>query len=244
VVVVSGDLTQRARKAQFAEARDFLQRIETPKIVIPGNHDIPLYNVMARFFRPLANYRRYISDDMWPAYRDGEIAVLGMNTARSFARAGGSISRSQIEYARRFFCETGPGLTKVLVTHHPFDFPQTIADKHLVRRARHAIVALAACGADLYLAGHAHVPFSGLSARRYKAAHRTALIVQAGTGISTRTRSEPNSINLIVIDRPYIRVQNFDWDHEQAEFTGRSISDFKHTPDGWQASQDKQALAS
>jgi 3',5'-cyclic AMP phosphodiesterase CpdA len=243
VVVVSGDLTQRARPAQFQEARGFLQAIAVPKVVIPGNHDIPLYNVVARFLRPLANYRKFISREPWPAYRDEAMAILGMNTARSLARAEGSISDSQIEYARAFFCSAGPEVIKILVTHHPFDFPETVAEKHLVRRARRAIVALAACEADLYLAGHAHVPYSGLTARRYKAAHRAALIVQAGTGVSTRTRSGPNSFNLIVVEPPYVRVQHFDWDRETSGFVGKSVSDFKETGAGWQATKEKRQTA-
>jgi len=239
VVVVSGDLTQRARRAEFEQARDFLQRIEQPKVVIPGNHDIPLYNMFARFLRPLTNYRKYISDEAWPVYQDEEIVVLGLNTARSYTRAGGSISRSQIEYTRRFFCSADPGLTKILVTHHPFDCAETV-DKHPVRRARRAVLALAACDADLYLSGHAHVPFCGLTARRYRAAHRTALIVQAGTGVSTRTRSDPNSFNVIVIQKPFIRVQHFDWDAGRSVFVGRAVSEFRHTPQGWQAVSDAE----
>jgi len=82
VVVVSGDLTQRARAWQFREARDFLAALPQPQVVVPGNHDVPLYNVALRFADPLANYRRYITDDLEPFYRDDEIAVAGINTAR------------------------------------------------------------------------------------------------------------------------------------------------------------------
>jgi 3',5'-cyclic AMP phosphodiesterase CpdA len=242
VVVVSGDLTQRARKAQFEEAQEFLQAIPYPKVVVPGNHDVPLYNLVARFLRSLANYRKYISDDLWPTYQDEEIVVLGMNTARSFTRARGSVSDRQIEHAKRFFCNIDPGIIKILVTHHPFDFPETIHDKHLVRRAKHVIASLAACEADLYLAGHAHVPFAGSTARRYKVAHRTALVVQAGTGISTRTRTEPNSFNLILIRRPYISVQHFVWNPEKTDFVSGTLAHFKHAVEGWQSTDEKVDL--
>src|ERR1051326_5539169 len=80
IVVVSGDLTQRARSHQFAEARDFLEALPKPQIVVPGNHDVPLRNVLARWLTPFRNYRKYISQHLEPHYRDEEIAVIGINT--------------------------------------------------------------------------------------------------------------------------------------------------------------------
>src|SRR6266540_2867345 len=88
LVAVSGDLTQRARSHQFREARAFLESLPTPQIVVPGNHDVPLHNVFARFMQPLRKYRRYITDDLRPFYYDDEIAVLGVNTARSLTMKG------------------------------------------------------------------------------------------------------------------------------------------------------------
>jgi 3',5'-cyclic AMP phosphodiesterase CpdA len=235
VVVVSGDLTQRAREAQFREARAFLDAIDRPKVVVPGNHDIPLFNLFARFFRPLANYRKYISDDLSPGYQDHELALLGVNTARSFTHAGGSISNRQIESARRFFRSAGPAATRILVTHHPFDFPHD-AGKDRVRRAKRAVNVLAECGADLYLAGHVHSPYAGPTTLRYKTARRAALIVQAGAGITTRTRSGPNSFNVILIERPYISVQHFDWSSQKSEFLSGDVSHFRRREEvGWEA---------
>jgi 3',5'-cyclic AMP phosphodiesterase CpdA len=236
LVVVSGDLTQRARREQFREARRFLDALQAPrKIVVPGNHDVPLTNLFSRVFRPLVRYRRYINENLSPSFHDDEIAVIGINTARSFTRASGSITNLQIEQARRFFCGVDPHVVKMVVTHHPFDFPAGLADRYLLRRARHAVAALATCQADLYLAGHAHVPFAGLSELRYTVAHHTALIVQAGTSVSTRTRSEPNSFNLIHVHRPAISVEHFFWNENAAQFISRSVSHFKHTTSGWRA---------
>ena len=235
LVVVSGDLTQRARREQFREARAFLDALEAPMIVVPGNHDVPLTNLFDRVFRPLTNYRRYITADLSPLFHDDEIAVMGVNTARSLTRAGGSITNYQIEQARRYFCSVDRNAVKIIVTHHPFDFPEDLGDKYLLRRARHAVAALATCQADLYLAGHAHVPFAGLSERRYTVAHHTALIVQAGTSVSTRTRSEPNSFNVIHVQRPAISVEHFFWKDNDGDFVSRSVSQFKHTSDGWRA---------
>src|SRR6187397_3032956 len=92
VVVVSGDLTQRARARQFQEARHFLDALDRPTIVVPGNHDVPLENLFDRFFRPFAKYRKYITEDLSPTFHDEELAVVGINTARSFTRASGRIN--------------------------------------------------------------------------------------------------------------------------------------------------------
>ncbi|MGB9178581.1 MAG: metallophosphoesterase, partial [Pyrinomonadaceae bacterium] len=92
LVAVSGDLTQRARTAQFKEAREFLDALPQPQIIVPGNHDVPLHNVFARFLQPLDKYRRHITDDLEPFYADEEIAVLGLNTARSLTIKYGRIN--------------------------------------------------------------------------------------------------------------------------------------------------------
>src|SRR5215216_6264140 len=83
LIAVSGDLTQRARSHQFQEARSFLDTLPKPQIVVPGNHDIPLHNVFARFVEPLTKYKRYITEDMQPTYEDEEVVIVGVNTARS-----------------------------------------------------------------------------------------------------------------------------------------------------------------
>jgi 3',5'-cyclic AMP phosphodiesterase CpdA len=238
VFVVSGDLTQRARARQFQEARHFLDALDRPTIVVPGNHDVPMENLFDRFFRPLAKYRKYITEDLSPTFHDGELAVVGINTARSFTRASGRINDRQIEHARQFFCSVDPNVVKIVVTHHPFDIPESLTDKHLLRRSADAIAALATCQADLYLAGHSHVPFAVLSERRYTVSHHTALIVQAGTSVSTRTRTVPNSFNLIHIHCPAMTVEHFQWDAQSAQFLPGAASHFKHSPDGWQTTDE------
>jgi 3',5'-cyclic AMP phosphodiesterase CpdA len=139
LVAVSGDLTQRARSHQFKEAREFLDALPRPQIVVPGNHDVPLYNMFARFFEPLAKYRMYITDDLRPFYHDDEIAVLGVSTARSLTIKGGRINEEQIEWMRDRFCPLAEGLVKVVVTHHPFDLPEGHDERSLVGRARLAM---------------------------------------------------------------------------------------------------------
>ena len=133
LIVVSGDLTQRGHRHQFREARAFLDRLSAPYLVVPGNHDIPGVNMLARFAAPFARYQRYIERDMRPLHLDAEIAVLGLNTARPVGPhwnwSHGRINSGQIAHARSVFEPLGGEVFKVVVTHHPFlpppDAPET-----------------------------------------------------------------------------------------------------------------------
>ena len=233
LVAVSGDLTQRARSRQFKDARAFLDRLPTPQIVVPGNHDVPLHNVAARFLRPLRHFRRFITDDLRPFYADDEIAVLGVNTARSLTIKDGRINEAQIAWMSERLSACDSGLVKIVVTHHPFDVPEGHGERDLVGRARMAMEALARSGADLFLAGHLHVSHTSPSATRYKIKGHSALVVQAGTAASTRGRGEENSFNVLRIDRPQIAVERVEWQPENGEFGLVMREQFRHTPDGW-----------
>jgi 3',5'-cyclic AMP phosphodiesterase CpdA len=233
LVAVSGDLTQRARSQQFKDARAFLDRLPTPQIVVPGNHDLPLDNVAARFLQPLHKYRRYITDDLRPFYHDDEIAVLGVNTARALTITEGRINEEQVSWMSERLGACDPGVVRIVVTHHPFDVPEGHDERHLVGRARMAMEALARCGADLFLAGHLHVSHTSHSTARYKIKGHSALVVQAGTAVSARGRGEENSFNVLRIDRPQIAVERFEWQSERGEFGLVMRERFRHTSDGW-----------
>src|SRR5207248_6077307 len=82
VIVVSGDLTQRARRHQFLRARRFLDALPFARVVVPGNHDVPLFNLFARVVDPLGGYRRYVTTDLTPTFVDPPVVVVGLNTTR------------------------------------------------------------------------------------------------------------------------------------------------------------------
>lgn len=211
VVVISGDLTQRARTREFIDARAFLDKLPQPQIVVPGNHDVPLYNVYDRFFRGLGKYKRYITDDLTPTFVDGEIAVVGINSARSLTIKGGRVNQAQVEFIRTTLCELSDDILKVIVTHHPFDVPEGHDHNDVVGRAKLVFPALAECGADVFLSGHLHVSNIETTAKRYNIGEgRNAIVVQAGTAMSGRVRGESHSFNVLEFDRPALSVKRFE----------------------------------
>lgn len=218
LIVVSGDLTQQARTEQFQAAREYLTQFPCPYLVVPGNHDVPLFNLWARFQHPLRHYRQYVMPDLTPQFEDQNMAVLGINTARSLTWKNGRVSGEQMQAIRDFFCPLPPSQFKILVTHHPFLPPLEYADKTLVGRAERTLRTVEQCHLDVLLAGHFHQSYSGGSHQVYTMLHHSVLVIQAGTAISNRTRLEKNAYNLIRIHDQQVTLGVYLWnDHQFAE---------------------------
>ena len=230
LVVVSGDLTQRARSHQFRAARAFLDRLPKPQIVVPGNHDVPLWNLFARGLSPLRKYRRNITRDLEPFFADDEIAVLGLNTARSLTIKDGRINRQQIDVAVARFSAGAPHCLHILVTHHPFDQPDKGDAGDIVGRA---VMAMSAIGdrVDLILSGHLHLARSESSAQRYPGSG--ALLILAGTATSTRRRGEANAFNLLQVERNALTLQRHEWAPSLGAFAEAQLQIFERSERGW-----------
>jgi 3',5'-cyclic AMP phosphodiesterase CpdA len=233
VVVVSGDLTQRAKSEQFEEARAWLDTLPGPQIIVPGNHDISLYNVFRRFVLPLDRYKRYITEDMDPVYIDDEVAVLGVNTARSLTWKDGRVNKEQVEKIRATLASLPPDVVRVVVTHHPFDLPEGAEEDDLVDRAHMAMDVFADVGVDLLMAGHLHQSHAGNTQARYKISEYAALVVQAGTATSTRGRGEVNSFNVIRTEPQKIEVDRYGWDAVHKQFQILATEKFMRSGNIW-----------
>ena len=233
LVAVSGDFTQRARARQFSDAREFLESLPRPQLIVPGNHDVPLHNVFARFFNPLGGYRRHMTSDLRPHYIDHEMAVIGTDTTRSFTIGGGGIRRRELRRIREVLKEADRSAVTILVAHHPFDEPHAGAAFGRARPGAEAVEQLAAEGIDVFLTGHLHVTFAGPTAKRYNIGGRSAIVVEAGTATSTRVRGEPNAFNVLRIERQAIVVEHLVWNAGAGAFAPGEVQRFEQSPGGW-----------
>jgi 3',5'-cyclic AMP phosphodiesterase CpdA len=208
VVVISGDLTQRPRRVQFRAADTFLRRIEAhgcPVVVVPGNHDIPLFDVVRRFLSPLRRWRRYVATGRRECFLDDEVAIVGLNTARSLTFMNGRLSIGQINGLAPDFSHASSEAMRILVTHHPLVPLKGHArerQESQVGRASLALTAIRAARVDILLAGHIH--HAGVEPGPPDVAQPSAdpriLVIQAGTATSWRRRGTPNSFNLLRIE--------------------------------------------
>ncbi len=240
LIVVSGDLTQRALRREYHAAREFLLALPGPQIVVPGNHDIPIWNPVARFAKPLALFKHFVTDNLFPFYEDEEIAAIGINTARSSTTKYGHISRRQLSIIREMLCPVSSERIKIVVTHHPFDLPEGYHNKRqIVSKSRRAMAVLAECGADLFLAGHLHRGFIRHTAERYKIENYAALIVQAGTATSWRSSQEMNSFNIIRCHDNCVEISRMVVTADSHVFTANEPERFEHIEGtGWQRMRD------
>jgi 3',5'-cyclic AMP phosphodiesterase CpdA len=218
LVVVSGDFTQRATTEQFREACHFLERLREhghEVIGVPGNHDVPLYDVLRRFLSPLARYRRFIDETLCPFVELPGVAVLGINTARSLTFKDGRINRQQLDFIREAFSRTSSEAMRILVTHHPL-FAMEVAGERERAIGRHelALDVVEECGVDMVLAGHHHHA-SSRDASELVTRSGGVLVVQAGTATSTRVREQEQSFNTIDINEGSAAVTVHSWTGDQ-----------------------------
>ncbi|GAA3351771.1 metallophosphoesterase [Amorphoplanes nipponensis] len=200
LTVVTGDLTMRARTGQFRLARELLDRLPGPLLVVPGNHDVPLVGV-DRLVGPYRRYRRLVQADLDPVLRLPGVTVIGLHTSPAWRWKSGRVSRRQSEAVVTALGSAPAGAVRVLAMHHP---PRAGGLARIIGRAR-LLRAVALTRADLVLAGHTHVPGSALMGLD-GTAHRPVEVV-AGTAVSRRTRGAGRSWTTIRVDRTAVVVE-------------------------------------
>jgi 3',5'-cyclic AMP phosphodiesterase CpdA len=227
LVVISGDLTMRARRSEFIEAKAFLDRLPAPFFAVPGNHDITAYRPIERFVDPYRRWQTYISKVFEPKWQDEEIALIGLNTARSMTLnwnwAHGSVSHQQMARVRSDLEVLPSNLFRILVAHHPFMAPEGADDTRLVARSSLALEMFSRAGANLLLSGHLHLGYRR-SYERHVEAERAGeagpvaesigpmIVLHASTATSTRLRGHRNAYNLVSIDRGVLTITVREWD--------------------------------
>jgi len=199
LVVLSGDITQRATRAQFAAARAFVDSLGAPAVMaLPGNHDIPLYALGTRLLNPYGRYRKAFGADLEPVFESHDCLAIAVNTTRWYRHADGEVSATQVEQVAARLTRAAPQQLRIVAVHQPVTVTLPEDAANLLRGRDRAVARWAEAGADLVLGGHIHLPFVRPLHESFPASARTLWAVQAGTALSTRVRSgAPNSVNLI-----------------------------------------------
>ncbi|MEZ0390998.1 MAG: metallophosphoesterase [Pseudobdellovibrionaceae bacterium] len=237
LVIVSGDLTQRARTSQFQEACRFLKNLPFAKLVVPGNHDIPLWNLYRRFAKPLSRYQRYITENLSPSFEDKEISVQGINTAHGRTLAGGHFLQEDLQRILNHWSQLDPRILKVLVSHHPFEgltHPQR--NRRWGYRIHHPEEMALTEQADLILSGHFHHSDAFLTEQVFLTPHRSIVAIQAGTATSSRLREEMNSYNLIETANGEVHFEKRIWREDSGRFIAETDRKFYLRHQGWKTS--------
>ncbi len=229
--VLSGDITQRATAAEFRAARAFVDRLALPALLpIPGNHDIPLFHLVARLFAPYARYRRAFGEELEAVFESDQLLVLAVRTTRRYRHEDGAVSARQVERVAARLAAGGARL-RMVVTHQPVVVTKPSDRKNVLRGSERAVRAWTAAGADLILSGHIHLPFVVPLHRRFAGLGRPAWAVGAGTAVSSRLRHEAgNSVNLIRYDGLQggargVRVERWDYAEATQSFEAASSTE-------------------
>jgi len=233
-IIVSGDLTQRAKREQFESAKRFLSRLpEVPRLVIPGNHDVPLYRIYERMVNPHRLYREIISQDLNPVLKVKNAVIAGLDsTAPHTAISNGRIFERQLDDCEKIFRDAPADSIRIVVAHHHFaPAPDYLRDS-IMPKARRAMERFADLKVELILGGHLHRAYVGNSLDFYPGTHRNRgiIIAQCGTTTSQRGRGrerEKNSLNLITIDRQNITITHYMFFHETDSFEALSQHIFR-----------------
>lgn len=202
LVVMSGDITQRGRRHQFAAARAFTDKLKPAALLtIPGNHDIPLFNLALRAFAPYSNYSRVFGENLEPEFESADLLVIGVNTTRPRRHKDGELSVEQIDRVTKRLQRAAASQLRVIVVHQPVLAIRPSDEDNLLDGHRQAVPAWAAAGGDIIMGGHIHLPYVRSLRTTFGALPRDIWTVQAGTAVSSRIREGiTNSVNLIRCD--------------------------------------------
>lgn len=236
LVVLSGDITQRATARQFTTARGFCDRLGAPVLAIPGNHDIPLFNPLARLLWPYARHRRAFGQELEPVHASPDFLVVGVKTTRRWRHQHGQLSGPQVDRVAARLRQAVRGQLRVVVVHQPVAVPTQRDARDLLRGHVQAVRTWTQAGADVIAGGHIHLPYVLALHARDAGLARRAWCVQAGTAVSSRTRREAgNSVNVLRHHAGSGTAEVERWDYEDGRqafvLAARHVLDLQRSGD-------------
>lgn len=195
-IIVTGDITQRCRRDQFVRARNYFSEFHPiPVLAIPGNHDLPLYNLFSRFFTPYREYKRFFRKEIECELRTDSIHLIALNSSSPRRHIDGEFNLRHLEEKLKGLDPNAK--VKIVAFHHPLDCPKHVDEKNIVRNCLRVLELLEEYKVDLVLSGHIHDPLARLSTVRYSQARKPMILSNAGTCLSYRIRpNAPNSFNV------------------------------------------------
>jgi len=213
LVVVAGDLTQRAKVGEFRRARALLDELAPlPVVTTPGNHDVPLYRFWERLATPYANWRRFVAASLDSVTRvDGATVVALNSSAPRRAIVAGRLTRAQLDFARRSFGAAPRGDLRIVVTHHHFVRPADGQGGRPLPGAADLLRAFEDMGVELILGGHVHQTHLGTSRALVEGPGPGIPLVACGTTTSSRGRGPEqglNSLNVVRIGERSVIVES------------------------------------
>ena len=230
LVVIAGDFVQRARASQFRDARAFVDRLPHPWIAVPGNHDIPLFNILARAFAPRAAFRRWIAPETEPMVESPQTVIIGLDTTHRWSHQRGLIRPAQVDRVAAAIRDHGKDRTVIVMAHHPFHQAPEV-EKKVMKHAARALETWSDCGPHVILSGHLHTwtvePFLAQKNRSM------TLQVHCGTGLSTRLRGEPNEFAILDVDGDRFSACRMIARPETLDYVADSQHVYRRTPTGW-----------
>jgi 3',5'-cyclic AMP phosphodiesterase CpdA len=214
LLVVSGDLTQRAKPRQFRAARAWLDAFDVPTLAVPGNHDVPMYRFWERFGAPFGAWHEHFGRELEPTWADEELFVVGVNSAFNWTIENGRLTAARLRELERQFAAAAAGTCRVAVVHHELVVAPGFAPRRALRNARAGVESLARAGVELVLSGHLHQAWAGSTTAPALEVVPSPHVVFSGTTTSSRGRGTErghNSCNWIEIDESAIQVTKLLW---------------------------------
>ena len=211
LIVISGDLTQRAKVHEFQAAWTFLEELpQVPLIVTPGNHDVPLYRFWERLLVPYRSWNRTIPHDLDSVTVIPGATVVALNSASQWsAIVGGRLTQAQLRFARQCFDSEPTEGIRVLVTHHHFVCKSAGGGGRPIPTAPLIINQIEEMEVDVVLSGHLHRMQVAMSRDVVPGKNLGVPLITAGTATSRRGRGEEegtNSVNVLDVTEDQIKV--------------------------------------